>query len=67
MEYLGSFSFVINDIEQYETASQFWIVSGKAKYPVLGEVALRIHQVPTSALPRNDRGTYLTTFTPRDF
>ena len=49
MEYLGSFSFVINDIEQNETALQFWIVSGKAKYPVLGEVALRIHQVPTSA------------------
>ena len=49
MEYLGSFSFVINDIEQYETAFQFWIGSGKAKYPVLGEVAFRIHQVPTSA------------------
>ena len=49
MEYLGSFSFVINDIEQNETALQSWIVSGKAKFPVLGEVALRINQVPTSA------------------
>ena len=37
MEYLGSFSFAINDIEQNEIALQFWIVSGKAKYPVLGD------------------------------